>query len=392
MLRLQKFIQQNKDNWEELLKHAPYSLTIKHDYGFIIFNYQLFDSDLSNPIVQEARGVILREETFEAVCVPFWKFFVEGNEFAAPIDWATARVQMKLDGSIMKLWYDKIGQKWWISTNGMINAYDSPCVSPHIEEKMQTTTFGELFMACAKAQHLDFDNLNKDYTYMFELVSLYNQQVVRYENPEIWHIGTRNNITFIECNPNIGIQKPQEYNFTSLAEVVNVANTLQDEEGYVVVDGNWNRVKIKSPYYVAKSHYFNDTLSLRKLIEVFLSGDYDEFLICYPKYQPIIRKMEECVSEWVDGIVTTAKLWEEKMLTKTPLPTKKEFYEATRHEESVMYLAKLYAYYANHEYEYPSAKRFVMKQPCIYKRIKKYIRNHNDNLDAEIKEIIAKDN
>ena len=144
MLLLQEFIKQNPHDWEAQLKSAPYEITIKHEDGLIIFNYDLYNSDLSNPIVKECRGVILREETFDAVCVPFYKFFNYGQEFADKIDWATARVQTKVDGSICKLWYDKVGKLWRISTNGMINADNVKLCSPRIDESMQFSTFGKI--------------------------------------------------------------------------------------------------------------------------------------------------------------------------------------------------------------------------------------------------------
>ena len=41
---------------------------------------------------------------------------------------------------------------------------------------------------------------------------------------------------------------PKEYNFHSAQDVINAAKELPwDEEGYVVVDADFNRVKIKSP-------------------------------------------------------------------------------------------------------------------------------------------------
>ena len=152
MLLLQEFIKQNPHDWEAKLKSAPYEITIKHEDGLIIFNYDLYNSDLSNSIVKECRGLILREETFDAVCVPFYKFFNYGQEFADKIDWPTARVQTKVDGSICKLWYDRVCKLWRISTNGMINADNVKLCSPHIDESVQFSTFGRMFRDCAKRQ------------------------------------------------------------------------------------------------------------------------------------------------------------------------------------------------------------------------------------------------
>lgn len=97
MLKLLDFIKQNK-NWEELLSKSPYSLSIKQNEFYIKFNYNQIESDFSNPIVQEARGIILRKKDLKPVAIPFFKFFNYGEGNAAKIDWNTARALEKIDG------------------------------------------------------------------------------------------------------------------------------------------------------------------------------------------------------------------------------------------------------------------------------------------------------
>ena len=62
-LKLLDFIK-NNSNWEELLQQEPYCLKIKRDNNYIIFNYNQIMSDFSNPIVKEARGIILEDKTY----------------------------------------------------------------------------------------------------------------------------------------------------------------------------------------------------------------------------------------------------------------------------------------------------------------------------------------
>ena len=385
MLLLQEFIKQNPHDWEAQLKTAPYEITIKHEDGLIIFNYDLYNSDLSNPIVKECRGVILREETFDAVCVPFYKFFNYGQEFADKIDWATARVQTKVDGSICKLWYDKVGKLWRISTNGMINADNVKLCSPRIDESMQFSTFGKIFRDCAKRQGLNFDTLNKDYTYMFELTAALNVQVIRYDEDAIWHIGTRNNITLEELNVDIGIQKPEEHSFTTLEEVVDVASKLKDEkEGFVVVDANWHRVKIKSPYYVAKSHYFNDSIAMSKLIEIFLSGDYDEFITYFPKYAIIIKEMEAYVNDRCEEIRSGLRSVKSQLYSKETI--KYEFYNLVKDEVWGGYALKQFDAIRAGTYDVIGIREYVMKDTKIYQKLKEHLRTKG--VRPEINEIL----
>lgn len=75
-LKLIDFIKEHAD-WEVLLSQAPYFLKISRDQKFgrnlIMFKYSQEDSDLSNDIVKECRGIILDEDTFEPISVPYFK-------------------------------------------------------------------------------------------------------------------------------------------------------------------------------------------------------------------------------------------------------------------------------------------------------------------------------
>ena len=105
MLKIQEFISKHK-NWERMLSEKPYCLKISRDCGVVGFMYNMLESDFSEKIVQEARGLWLYEDTFEVACHSFDKFFNYGEEHAAKLDWDTVEVQEKIDGSLMKLWFN----------------------------------------------------------------------------------------------------------------------------------------------------------------------------------------------------------------------------------------------------------------------------------------------
>ena len=58
-LQLLDFIKQNKENWKDVLQKPLYSLIVKEDDDYILLKYNQLESDLSNSIVQECRGVSL---------------------------------------------------------------------------------------------------------------------------------------------------------------------------------------------------------------------------------------------------------------------------------------------------------------------------------------------
>ena len=67
--------------------------------------------------------------------------------------------------------------KWCISTTGCIDATDA-----NLPTNLKYQNFCDLFMSACLHNNLDLHNLNINNTYMFELVSPYNQVVIKYNN------------------------------------------------------------------------------------------------------------------------------------------------------------------------------------------------------------------
>lgn len=298
-----KFLYEHPDDYESILSSSPYNLRINKEGDYAIFNYSQYGSDFSNKIVQEARGIIIDMKRLDVICWPFRKFSNYGIESCDEIDWSTAKVQEKVDGSIIKLWYDKKGKEWVISSNGTIRASS---IVDFIGE-----TLDNKVKACFKNQGLDYEKLNKDFTYIFEYVSPYNRIIIQYDNDEVYHLGTRSNLTGEEMDIDIGIKKPAQYDIHSVEDCLAAAEALNADstnaysiksEGYVVVDAKWNRVKIKSLKYI-EAHdslsglYTAGKLSKKKIVELILKGDDEEFLVCYPNQKKVIQKFKDAINK-----------------------------------------------------------------------------------------------
>lgn len=285
------------ENWKELIQQKPYFITVKEDEKYILLSYSQIDSDFSLELVQECRGIILRKSDLKIVCYPFDKFFNIQEINASFINWNTAKVQQKLDGSIIKIWYDRL---WHISTNGTINA-----VNAELQNSLgQAKNYQDLFLGADNFSYSLFDTLSINKTYIFELTSPYNRIVVPYGNTEIWHIGTRNNDTFEESSEDIGIQKPKEYPlYSATACLMAVQELPYSEEGYVVVDGHFNRIKIKSPAYVAAHHLRGEgTLNNKRIVEMIKSNGQDDFLSIYPEYTDAFQNVIEALNLFLEKI------------------------------------------------------------------------------------------
>lgn len=303
-LKLIDFINNNPD-WEKKLQEKPYCLSIKRDSGFILFAYSQIDSDFSNPIVQECRGLILRESNMTPACVPFFKFFNVQEGHAHTIDWSSANVFEKLDGSIIKVWFDEEKFYWMISTNGTIFAKNAPLQDSAIMmDGNNSKNYEELFCSVFP-QELFYNTLQTNKTYMFELVSPFNKVVVPYPETKVYHIGTRNNETLEECDDDIRIEKPKTFNLRNLSECIQSAENLPfSEEGYVVVDKYFNRVKIKSPAYVTAHHLKNNgVVTWDRIIELIRNNGQDDFLSYYPEYTTAVNTVLDKINEFVNKVL-----------------------------------------------------------------------------------------
>ena len=312
---LLEFIQNHPNDWEEKLSSDPYNLKISRDGPYVMFKYNQLSSDFSNPVVREARGIIFREDNWKCVRRAFDKFFNYGEPNAAEIDWNTAKVQTKIDGSLVSAWFND--KKWHYSTNGTIDAYKA------LTGDIKLPTFGdvleEAFRNNGISKEIFEQSASKLVCYTFELVSPQTRVVIPYEKPDLYLIGYRTMRTECEMNPKESLvseffKTPKEYDFHSAQDVVDSAKELPwDEEGYVVVDSNFNRVKIKSPAWLV-AHYTrsNNSISKESLIQVVLDGEQEEFFVYADDYREELELVEQEMKDFVKDLNDAAREMKKK--------------------------------------------------------------------------------
>jgi hypothetical protein len=286
-LAIEKLIKENPENWESILSNQPYSLKINKDNNFACLSYDQIESDMALTECQEARGIIFDLVTLEPVCIPFFKFWNYGDSKCVAIDWSTARVEQKMDGSIIKVWFSYRLDKWMISTNGCVNAFNATMAPNPVYN-----SFGDLVMAVFVNKYgMDSDfgfPFDKDYTYMFEVTSLFNRVVVEHKVADVTFLGKRNNLTLKEekSEPIIiqgwkdYIRSPETFDLKSAEQVISMAELYTgEEEGFVVVDANFNRCKIKSSFYVHLHQSKNNgAITAERVIDMLQKGKLDEFV------------------------------------------------------------------------------------------------------------------
>ena len=274
---------------EDLL--VPYAITAKRHREFpnlVLFKYSMIDSPMGEPIVRECRGVILDEANdWAVVSRAFDKFFNHGEGHAAPIDWSTARVQEKLDGSLCVL-YAYAG-KWHVATSG----------TPDASGDVHGTggSFADYFWATFKAQggELPGDE-HADVCFAFELCGPNNRIVVVHAEPKLTLLAARNRESGVHYPPEtfadrLKIHAVRSFplsSFDGIAETFAAMSPLA-QEGYVVVDGAFNRVKVKHPGYVAL-HHAKDGMGPKAFLQIARAGETSEVAAAFPEFAPMIAK------------------------------------------------------------------------------------------------------
>ena len=119
--RILEFIKNNPDTWEEKLNEK--FIRTNHNGDLVCFKYAT-EADFSDPLVCEARGIIIDVVKLVVVCWPFDKFFNVQEQYAADIDWNSARVLEKIDGSMIKLFWYK--GAWRFATSSTCDAGNAP--------------------------------------------------------------------------------------------------------------------------------------------------------------------------------------------------------------------------------------------------------------------------
>lgn len=284
-LHIQNHLRNNGDL--ESLKSSPYNLKIKKHYKYpnlLLFKYDQIASDFSNQIVQEARGLILdSENNWNVVSFPYKKFFNYGEPNCHDIDWPSAKIYEKLDGSLMTMYY--YNNEWQVSSSGLPDAQG--LVRCLLAKNIETITFEELFWRVFKECNYDklMDSLDINVCYIFELMTPHNRVVVKHKMNSLVLHGLRNIKTFQEYEPteNHGFNIVSKYDFNDINIALEQSKQLNpyEHEGFIVCDQHFNRLKIKSPEYVtlslmAGSLNKNPEMQIIKIIQ---TNEGHEFLL-----------------------------------------------------------------------------------------------------------------
>lgn len=273
-----------------------------------LFNlkYGTILADKSDPIVCACRGAVVERVDndgdhspyFRLVAYAFDRFFNLGEGQAAEIDWSSASVYEKYDGSLIKLFHWK--DHWVVSTSGSVGGAS--------EVGASGLSFEELFWQTFYNVGYSKWNLDTDNCYIFELCCPENRIVVNYAEPQLRLLGVRNRrdnfvelplCDFAEC---FAVAESYDFGADELVEAVNARGA--DHEGFIVCDAHGNRIKVKSDVYVQLHRVRGN--GEPDFSELFLNDDLEEFLLHFPEYREkfegYVDRLDD-IGFFVDGFV-----------------------------------------------------------------------------------------
>jgi hypothetical protein len=331
MLAIQKYLQTH--SLEELTNEFAIKVTRHPLYPNLChFKYDQIASDFSHQEVKESRALILDEnDDWYVIAHPYNKFKNFGEPGADTIDWNSARVFDKIDGSLIVLY--QYGEHWQVATTGTPDGGQ----------------FADLFWKQWEKQGCELpEGYDEGSTWMFEYVSLETRVVVPYPEPHIYFHGYRDcngkesSIELFRDIYNWDLVK--SYQLSSIEDVCKLAATFtpDKQEGLVVVDKDFHRLKVKNELYVLV-HHLKSSMSERSLLDVARKNEDSELLVYFPDIRDKVENYKQQL-ETLDFLISDTFL-KFYVLSRNPgeLPDRRKFAAFATSKDSFHYSGCLFA-------------------------------------------------
>lgn len=212
---------------------------------------------------------------------------------AAKLDWEHGfSVLEKMDGTNIRLWCDE--GKWHISTLGIIFA--------------DNDEYGVLFKKACGDFLQYVAELDPSYTYVYELVGPLNRIVVRYEETAAYFICKRHLKTGMESLFSLealrcGIRVIPSFSVKNKWEAIQLRKRLPENvEGMVVCDSHFNRVKLKTDWYLELHRVKgNGVCNVKRVVKLWQLEGLDDFIAAFPEYnefvEPIMNEIRALIND-----------------------------------------------------------------------------------------------
>ena len=295
---------------DSLTKEFGIKVKEYEEQGLFVLNYDQITSPKMDAIVQECRGLII-DKNMEVVCRPFDRFFNYGEAETDKVDLTGYVYQPKLDGSLIKVYH--WNGSWRIATRGTAFAESDVggwgiTFETLALKAMGFETLGQFDVA------MEQEGMPRQHTFLLELTAMENRVVTNYQHPSMTLLAVRHNDFggYIPISQyDTAFWKVNNFlHSLTIQEILDKAEELKNlEEGFVGYDKSGvPRVKVKSSKYVVVHHIRGEGLNPKRIAELVISGEQEEYLTYFPEDRKVISPyaaaMEEMLGNMEDAMLT----------------------------------------------------------------------------------------
>lgn len=318
-------VRQLMQSHEDWLGHLQTEYKVKVSRSacerLVSLKYDQIESPMRETIVQQCRGMVVDVQNRKVLAWPYDKFWNHGEGLADSIDWSTANVLEKLDGSLMILFFDDHLGEWSVASSGHPTAGGS-------FGSDSERTFRDAFWQVFQSLGMSLPDTAEwgGHCFMLELCAAENRVVVQHARPRLVVHGARHSGTGVELDlptlealaTRLSWEPVRRFPISSIEECLAAAAEIDglQMEGFVVVDARQRRVKIKSPRYVALHHMKGESTP-RRAVELWQTGETSELLVAFPELAEVITPIHEVLDKAAaDAYARSAELCATEMTQK----------------------------------------------------------------------------
>ncbi len=277
-----------------------------------------------NEITRHLVGPIFEKDTNQLVCYGFSKTMDETRPVEEVLKESGEYTWSQyIEGTLIRLWYDRHDGVWRFSTNKKIDAFTSTWKSKK--------SFGEMLLDVIQlnAPKL-FSRLRRENTYVFMVKHPENNMIVQYKSPNAVHVGTFNMETLSYVDHHLGYHKLGlghcriETSDMSVERYTEARTGDWKNIGLLYVKPNGERYRMMNETYtkmrevLGKAHYIE-----YRYLELRGEGKGEEFVKMFPMYESVKKYVESAIFNLA---VDLHKTYVGRHITKSVTNEKIEYY------------------------------------------------------------------
>lgn len=315
MFNLSKIIDFTRCNDETYLTSMGLKKMTKDEDNFIIkYNKEALNSSNLDTIGL-FRSVVIQKKGDEFKVVSFAppkSINVENNYVKTCISEGKVVFQEFIEGTMINIYYDTIAEGWELSTRSIIGGRS------RFFKQEDGITFRQMFLEATneEGQELEFDDLNKEYSYSFVLQHPKNRIVLKSDKPKIYLCGIYkcdNNIVYerdiynLDDNIKGKVNVPTRYPYQTFDKAMNLLANKRSTPfyclGFVMKFENGMRSKVRNPNYEYVKNLRGNQPKLQfQYLNLRQDGKVREYLRYYPEAIEEFTKFREQIHDFTSTL------------------------------------------------------------------------------------------